>query len=77
MKYSTQARILAELALVRICHLEDLEELSSLIVQLQSGQLQASGQRRSGERGAAAGATRRRRSGGSALRLQKKSMSQR
>ena len=27
MRYSTQARILAELALVRICNLEDLEEL--------------------------------------------------
>ena len=38
MKYSTQARILAELALVRICNLEDLEELSGLIVQLQTGQ---------------------------------------
>ena len=38
MKYSTQARILAELAVVRICHLEDLEELSGLIVQLQTGQ---------------------------------------
>ncbi len=38
MKYSTQARILAELALVRICNLEDLEELSNLIVQLQTGQ---------------------------------------
>jgi DNA polymerase III subunit gamma/tau len=38
MKYSTQARILAELALVRICNLEDLEELSGLIAQLQSGQ---------------------------------------
>ena len=37
MRYSTQARILAELALVRICNLEDLEELSSLIVQLQTG----------------------------------------
>ena len=37
MKYSTQARILAELALVRICNLEDLEELSALIVQLQAG----------------------------------------
>ncbi len=37
MKYSTQARILAELALVRICSLEDLEELSSLIVQLKAG----------------------------------------
>jgi DNA polymerase-3 subunit gamma/tau len=38
MKFSTQARILAELALVRICNLEDLEELSSLIVRLQTGQ---------------------------------------
>jgi DNA polymerase-3 subunit gamma/tau len=38
MRYSTQARILAELALVRICDLEDLEELSALIVQLQAGQ---------------------------------------
>ncbi len=38
MKYSTQARILAELALVRISNLEDLEELSGLIAQLQSGQ---------------------------------------
>ena len=35
MKFNTQARILAELALVRICNLEDLEELSSIIVQLQ------------------------------------------
>ena len=43
MKYSTQARILAELALVRICNLEDLEELSSLIVQLQTGQPWQSG----------------------------------
>ncbi|MGA2254764.1 MAG: DNA polymerase III subunit gamma/tau, partial [Thermoguttaceae bacterium] len=38
MKFNTQPRILAELALVRICNLEDLEELSSLIVQLQAGQ---------------------------------------
>ena len=37
LRYSTQARILAELALVRISSLEDLEELSSLIVQLQCG----------------------------------------
>ena len=29
MRYSTQGRILAELALVRICHLEDLDELSA------------------------------------------------
>jgi DNA polymerase III subunit gamma/tau len=38
MQHSTQSRILAELALVRICDLEDLEELSSLIAQLQTGQ---------------------------------------
>ena len=38
MKFNTQARILAELALVRICNLEDLEELSALIIQLQTGQ---------------------------------------
>ena len=37
MKYSTQGRILAELALVRISQLEQLEELSELIGQLQSG----------------------------------------
>ncbi len=37
MKYSTQGRILAELALVRISHLEDLEELSAVISELRSG----------------------------------------
>lgn len=37
MRYSTQGRLLAELALVRIGHLEDLDELSSVISQLQSG----------------------------------------
>jgi DNA polymerase-3 subunit gamma/tau len=37
MRYSTQGRILAELALVRISHLEDLDELSAVIAQLQSG----------------------------------------
>jgi DNA polymerase III subunit gamma/tau len=37
MRYSTQARILAELALVRICHLEDLDELPALIAELRSG----------------------------------------
>ncbi len=35
MRYSTQGRILAELALVRICQLDDLVELPSLIAQLQ------------------------------------------
>ncbi len=37
MRYSTQGRILAELALVRISHLEDLDELSAVIAQLQAG----------------------------------------
>jgi len=37
LRFSTQSRILAELALVRICNLEDLEELSDLIAQLQTG----------------------------------------
>jgi DNA polymerase III subunit gamma/tau len=36
MKYSTQGRILAELALVRIGHLEDLAELSEVISELRS-----------------------------------------
>jgi DNA polymerase III subunit gamma/tau len=36
MRYSTQGRILAELALVRIGQLEDLDELSAVISQLQS-----------------------------------------
>jgi hypothetical protein len=38
MRWSTQARILAELAVVRICHLEDLDELAGWIARLQSGQ---------------------------------------
>jgi DNA polymerase-3 subunit gamma/tau len=42
MRYSTQARILAELALVRICRLEDLDELPALIAELR-GSLPASG----------------------------------
>ncbi len=37
MRFSTQGRILAELALVRICQLEELDELPALIAQLQSG----------------------------------------
>ncbi len=37
MRYSTQARILAELALVRICHLQNLDELPTLIARLRSG----------------------------------------
>jgi len=34
MRYSTQTRIIAELALVRICQLAELEELSSIVAQL-------------------------------------------
>ena len=53
MRYSTQGRILAELALVRISHLEDLDELSEVIVAAaQSAADCGSGQPRS--RGAAA-----------------------
>jgi DNA polymerase-3 subunit gamma/tau len=37
MQYSTQGRILAELALVRICQLEDLDELSEVIAQIRAG----------------------------------------
>jgi len=37
MRYSTQGRILAELALVRISHLEDLEDLSEILARLQAG----------------------------------------
>ncbi len=37
IRYSTQARILTELALVRICHLEDLDELPALIAELREG----------------------------------------
>ncbi len=37
MRLSTQGRILAELALVRISQLEELEDLSNLIAQLQTG----------------------------------------
>ncbi len=37
MRFSTQDRILAELALVRICQLEELDELPALIARLQSG----------------------------------------
>lgn len=37
LRQSTQARILAELALVRICSLEDLDELAELIAQVSSG----------------------------------------
>jgi len=38
LRFSTQSRILAELALVKICYLEELDELANWITQLQSGQ---------------------------------------
>ncbi|HEY4308592.1 MAG TPA: DNA polymerase III subunit gamma/tau [Pirellulales bacterium] len=37
LRYSTQGRVLTELALVRICQLADLEELSTLVEQVRSG----------------------------------------
>jgi len=37
MRVSTHTRTLAEMAIVRICHLEDLDELSALVSQLKSG----------------------------------------
>lgn len=37
MRYSTQGRIIAELAIVRLCRLEDLETLPQLIAQLRGG----------------------------------------
>jgi DNA polymerase III subunit gamma/tau len=37
LRYSTQARIIAELAMVRISHLEDLDEIPELIARLRSG----------------------------------------
>ncbi len=43
IRYSTQARILAELALVRICHLEDLDALPVLIAELRGGVLASGG----------------------------------
>jgi DNA polymerase-3 subunit gamma/tau len=37
LRESTQTRILADLALVRICHLHDLEDLATLIAEFRSG----------------------------------------
>ena len=37
LRYSTQGRTLAEMALVRIANLENLDELSSLIAELRGG----------------------------------------
>jgi len=42
MRVSTQTRTLAEMAVVRICHLENLDELSALIAQLKNGGVAAS-----------------------------------
>ncbi len=38
LRFSTQGRILAELALVRVCQLEELDELPGWIAQLRSGE---------------------------------------
>ncbi len=37
MRQSTQPRTLLEIAIVRICNLENLDQLSALIAQLQDG----------------------------------------
>ena len=38
LRVSTQVRTLAEMALVRICHLQDLDEIAALIEQLKGGE---------------------------------------
>ena len=43
LRISTQVRTLAEMALVRICHLHNLDELAALIEQLKSGEAPGSG----------------------------------
>jgi DNA polymerase-3 subunit gamma/tau len=52
LRYSTQGRMLAELALVRICNLENLEELPGLIAQLR-GEAPATSSAQAGQRSAA------------------------
>ncbi len=42
MRYSTQGRVLAELALVRICCLEDLQQLGDLIEQVRGAEVASS-----------------------------------
>ncbi|MDO4587016.1 MAG: DNA polymerase III subunit gamma/tau [Planctomycetia bacterium] len=37
MRYSTQARILTELALIRLCHLDQLQQVSQLVESLRQG----------------------------------------
>jgi len=41
MRFSTQGRILAELAIVRVCHLDELDELPELVAQLRAGHFPA------------------------------------
>lgn len=43
LRVSTHARTLAEMALVRICRLHDLDELATLVAQLKSGEFGAEG----------------------------------
>jgi len=43
LRFSTQGRILVELAITRLCHLEDVTELPALIAQLQGGAMPQSG----------------------------------
>jgi DNA polymerase-3 subunit gamma/tau len=41
LRISTQVRTLAEMAIVRVCHLEDLDEIAGLIEQLSGGEAAA------------------------------------
>jgi DNA polymerase-3 subunit gamma/tau len=43
LRISTQVRTLAEMAIVRICHLQDLDVIASLIEQLKSGEVASTG----------------------------------
>jgi DNA polymerase-3 subunit gamma/tau len=43
LRISTQVRTLAEMAIVRICHLQDLDEIASLIELLHSGEVAPAG----------------------------------
>ena len=53
MRISTQTRTLTEMALVRICHLGDLDELSTLIAELKDSSAAASGPSAAKKNGAA------------------------
>ncbi|MFW6171274.1 MAG: DNA polymerase III subunit gamma/tau [Planctomycetota bacterium] len=58
MRQSAQPRILLEIAVVRLCHLEDLEQLSSLIAHLENGSVPSSeGSSRAGAAGGASSQT--------------------